>query len=484
MKKNSGVSCLKKGNKIFFTGIGGYSMSGLAEICLEKGFTVAGSDLEHSHRTEHLEAIGIKVYYGHDVDNIKEFAPDCLVYSAAVPKNNPELIQARSQGSSVMERSYFLGEVNRRYKRVINIAGTHGKTTTTTLASLMLEEAGLDPTAHIGAMVSSWDSTVRIGKTNDIFVSEACEYNSSFLRFYSTTAAILNIDHDHLDCFPNIEDVIDAFVLFANTLSDKGTLLIPAQAPHMDQFLKQLRKLRKDLGLDMPRLVTFGLEDDLFEGKAPDFQIKNFTLLEGLPNFDCYIDGKFAVAFEMQIPGEYNALNALAALACAVLHGADPASCARVVENFHGADNRFNYLGNFLGARVFSDYAHHPSALELAYRAAKNLTEGKVWAIFQPITYHRVIGLFHDFTKALLPCDVSILFEVYSSRESDNRGFSSRMICDEINKMGGSSLFCQSFEELVHYLESRVSKDDLILFMGPERMQDYAGSLAQEQTEK
>ncbi len=471
---------LDPSQKIFFTGIGGYSMCGLAQICLKKGFTVSGSDREVSHRTRQLEDMGVRIYYGHSADHIEDFLPDRLVYSVAVPTDNPELVRAMELGIPVTERSYFLGAINRLYGKVINIAGTHGKTTTTTLCSLMLERSGLDPTAHIGAEVKSWNSTVRVGSNSDIFVSEACEYNSSFLRFYSTTAAVLNIDHDHIDCFPTIEDVVDAFVRFANTLPDDGILIIPAFDRNIPLFLKLLRKFRRDAGRELPEIITFGYRTDRIEGEMPVFCITNYKLCKGYPEFDVLMRGSYLCHVKLVIPGEYNALNAVAAIACSVMNGASPRACEEVLADFRGADNRFNLRGNYLGAKVYSDYAHHPSAIRAAYHAARDITAGNVWTVFQPITFQRAIGLFHEFVEALSECIFSFLFEVYTSRETDNRGFSSRMICDEINLVSKTekSIFVEDFDRLRSVLTERIKPGDTVLFMGPEQMEIFSDMLA------
>lgn len=468
---------LNKGDKIFFTGIGGYSMCGLAQICHKKGFIVSGSDNEISHRTALLENEGIKVYYGNKASSVEEFNPDCLVYSVAVPTDNPEIVKAHELGIQVIERSYFLGGLNRLYEKVINIAGTHGKTTTTTLCALMLEASKLDPTAHIGAEVSAWGNTVRIGDNSNLFVSEACEYNSSFLRFYSTTAAILNIDHDHVDCFPTIEDVIDAFVRFANTLPDEGQLVIPTFDNHIPLLIKLLRKMRKDAGRPMPKIITFGRKGETLEGKIPDFFAANYRLIDGYPDFDVYIKGKLEGHARLVIPGEYNAMNALAAITCSVLNGASIKECIDVISSFYGADNRFTLRGKYKGAKVYSDYAHHPSAITVASGAAHDITNGDVWVIFQPITFNRAVALFEEFVNALSNCKNSILLEVYSSRENDAKGFSSKLISDRIIANGGNSIFASDFSEIKNALDEHVKPGDVILFMGPEKVKGYADRL-------
>ncbi|MHB1483217.1 MAG: UDP-N-acetylmuramate--L-alanine ligase [Saccharofermentanales bacterium] len=471
---------LKAGDRIYFIGIGGYSMCGLAQICHQAGYIVAGSDKEASHRTAHLQELGIEVFRGHEGHNIEDFRPHCIVYTAAIPRDNQELSRARELAIPAYERSEFLGGIDRLFSKIINISGTHGKTTVTTICALILEASSLDPTAHIGAEVQAWGSTVRIGKTHSIFVSEACEYNSSFLQFASTTAAILNIDHDHIDCFPTIEDVIDVFARFACTVPPEGNLVIPSAGANVMRMLDQVRARKEALSEAMPAVVTFGREEDLFEGKKPDFYMTYYHLLDGYPTFDVYMYGKFYCHIDMVIPGEYNAMNALAAIACSVLNGASKKACVKVLSDFHGADNRFTDCGKYLGATVIADYAHHPSAIKVSFEAAKSITHGNVWTVFQPITYNRAIGLFDEFVKELSECNFSMIFEVYTSRETNDNGFSSKMICDSIIEAGGRSVFITSYEELKKELGARVAPDDIILIMGPEGMKQYAQRLVKE----
>lgn len=475
---------LKAGSKIYFVGIGGYSMCGLAQICHKADYIIAGSDKEISHRTRQLQELGIKVYPSHNSDNIKEFHPDCVVYTVAVPLDNPELITANELSVPVYERSMFLGGINRLFDKIINISGTHGKTTTTTMCSLILEQAGLDPTCHIGAEVKDWGSPVRIGNRHNLFVSEACEYNSSFLQFTSTTAAILNIDHDHVDCFPTIEDVITVFAKFALTVPSSGYLVIPSFDSHIPAMLKILQDEKNLKGEKMPVVITFGREFDfinLSNGDKPDFYISNYKTVNGYPVFDVFYNNEFFTHIELVIPGEHNALNALAAIACAVLNGADANSCAVILNEFMGADNRFSIRGEFKGAKVVADYAHHPSAITVSYLAAKAIAgEHNVWTAFQPITYNRAIGLYDEFVNALFNCPDSFIYEVYTSRETSNFGFSSEMISDAINKSGGKSHFLKTYEELKSNLETLVSKGDVILIMGPDGMKKFADRLANE----
>lgn len=472
---------LNKGDRIYFVGIGGYSMCGLAQICSKAGYVVAGSDKEASHRTEQLQNLGIQVFLGHDGRNIRDFQPKCVVYTAAVPKDNPELSAATESGIPIYERSSFLGGIDRMFEKVINIAGTHGKTTTTTMCALILEESRLDPTAHIGAEVRSWGSPVRIGKSHDLFVSEACEYNSSFLQFTSTTAAILNIDHDHVDCFPTIEDVVTVFAKFGSSVPSDGYLVVPAFDSHVPAMLEQIREYKKLNSARMPAVITFGRDTDLFRNSKPDFYCSNYKMLDGYPTFDVYVNGGYYCHIDLAIPGEHNAMNALAAIACAVLNGASKEACVSVLAGFHGADNRFSERGEYKGAKIVADYAHHPSAIRVSYQAAVNVSKGHhVWTAFQPITYNRAIGLFDEFVDALYHCPFSMIFEVYTSRESNALGFSARSFSDRIVQMGGQSVFLEGYEEFKEQLDKHVQPGDIVLIMGPEGMKQFADRLVKD----
>ncbi len=478
---NFAFNKIKKGDLIYFVGIGGYSMFGLAQICTSLGYKVCGSDAEKSKRIFQLEDSGIKVFSQHSSSNIDYCNPHLIVYSAAVSQDNPELIRGRELDIPEYERSYFLGSINRLYHRVINIAGTHGKTTTTTMCSLILEESKVDHTAHIGAMVESWGSTVKISNLSDLFVSEACEYNSSFLRFFSTTAAILNIDLDHVDCFPTIDDVINIFVRFAQTVPDNGFLVIPAFDPNVFKMMERIKSEKSQNGnIYLPEIITFGRETDIYDNNTPVFCIKNYRLLEGYPSFDVFFKGTYYCHIDMVIPGEYNAMNAVAAIACAVINGADAKACEKVLSSFHGADNRFSIRGKYKNANIISDYAHHPSAISAAYNAAAEITKGKVVVVFQPITYARAKGLFDEFVKSLLPCPDSIILEVYTSREKSGNGFSSEHICSKINSMGGTSHFARNYEEVNSFINDLINEFDTVLFMGPEILEEFADRLVKE----
>lgn len=463
---------LSPGARIFFIGIGGISMSGLAEIAQAAGFVVAGSDRHLSERTEYLAERGVRVFEGHKAEQLLGFNPELVVYTAAIPKENPELSAAFEAGLATIDRAAFLGWINRRYDQVINIAGTHGKTTTTAMCSLLLIEASQDPTVHLGAELEQFHTTVRIGQQGRLMVSEACEYKNSFLKFYSTVAAILNVDYDHVDCFANLDEVIDVFAQFADNLPDGGHLVLPAFDPHVRTMLDRLQQKRAASGRAMPRLVWFGLEQDQAE-----WQALNLDYIDGLPHFDVYHQGQFYAHLELLIPGQHNVVNALAAIACAHLCGGTPAAAEQALNNFRGAEGRFTRTGIYRGAQVVADYAHHPAAARATLAAAATIPHNHTWVVFQPLTFSRTQILFDEFVDALKDCEFVLFAEIFSDRETRRDYVSSRQLAARINELGGHAQFCNDFTEIRTELDKRVSPGDLILVLGPENIRSLADQL-------
>lgn len=478
---HSVLSKLKPDASLYFVGIGGISMCGLAELTKAQGYNISGSDLHASEHTEHLQQIGIPVKIGQTAANIEQARPDLLVYSAAVPLDNPELLRARELGIPCAERGDFLGWLTREFSRVINIAGTHGKTTTTAMTSLILLENGCEPTVHLGAQFAPFgDSTVHLGKASDLLVSEACEYKRSFLHFVSTTAVILNIDGDHLDYFGTIDNVIQAFAVFADQTRDGGDLIVPFNGPHMDQMLQQLQDIRRQEGRPLPRIYTFGGKAPGGQAAQPDIYYDNLIYVKGLPHYDVIKDGQFFAHIELNVPGLHNVMNSLAAIAAAAANGADAAICAKVLAEYQGAEGRFTHKGNYKGAAVITDYAHHPTAARVTLEAASRVPHHKLWVVFQPLTYGRVKVLFDDFVSVLKPlADVSLV-EIYSDREKETLGMSSRLLVQAINAAGGHARFYDGYPEVHEHLKAVVKPDDMILFLGPEDVRAYGDRLVRE----
>ena len=445
-------------------------MAGLAELALAHGCSVAGSDLLDGPRTQRLSRLGATVWTGHDARRIDAFQPDLVVYTAAIPEDNPERKRTREKSIPSCTRAAFLGAINREYEQVINIAGTHGKTTTTAMCASILLQSGLDPTVHLGADVPALDASVRVGKPGGIMVSEACEYQRSFLSFYSTTAAILNIDFDHVDCFRDIDDVIDVFACFAGLIPEDGTLILPAFDAHVADMLQRMRQGDRPL----PRLVTFGQPEDTLDGKSPDVVCRNIRITDGYPSFDVWIRGTLFTSIQLRVPGEHNIMNALAAIACAQENGATAHGASTALNAFTGAEGRFDIRGSWHGATVVSDYAHHPSAARATLRAAQSYPHKDLWVVFQPLTYSRTRVLFDDFVDALLPAPFTIFAEIFSDRDRGDGTVSSRYLADAINENGGTAVFADDFNGILELLAPRVHSGDLILVLGPEDIRQFA----------
>lgn len=472
---------IPSGAKIFFVGIGGISMCGLAEITLDQGYQVFGSDMHASEHTDHLKALGVPIVIGQKADNIDQVMPDLIIYSAAVPLTNPELVRARELEIPSVERGLFLGWLTREFKKVINVAGTHGKTTTTAMIANILLSSDLNPTVHLGAKLSGFgESTVHIGESGELLVSEACEYHNSFLSSISTTATVLNIDADHLDYFGSIEKIIETFAEFSTQVQADGHLILPYKGQYIDEMCLELERLNARDGRGLPPIVYYGQKAaGVSSQDQPTIYFDNLTYINGLPDFDIYWEAKFYTHVHLNVPGEHNVQNALAAVACSILNGAKPEAVQEALENFMGADGRFSHRGHYKGAEVVVDYAHHPKAVELTLAAAETIPHNKTWVVFQPLTFNRTKILFDEFVNALLASPNLLLVEIYSDREQDDLGMSSRLLVEAINDRGGHASFCEGYDAVKAILDANVSENDLLLFLGPEDVRNYGSRLVE-----
>ena len=455
---------LKKDAKIYFVGIGGISMSGLALLSKGYGFKVGGSDNHPSERTESLAHQGITIYNSQEAENIDEFDPDYIVKTAAVLPHNKELARALEKNITVFDRSEFLGIITNSYKNVINISGTHGKTTTTSMTSMMLIEEGLDPTVHLGAPFDGIGGTIRQGGGRELLVSEACEFKRSFLEFRSTTAAITNIDHDHVDCYPTLDDVIDVFARFIEKVDEGGNLVVTGTDKNIKEAIA-----RSDRNVNV---ITCAAEEGDY-----DFKALNITYEEGLPAFDLYIMGENAGRVNLKVPGGHNISNALIASACAYLNGASPESIISALNKFGGADGRFTIKGMYKGAEVVVDYAHHPTAARVTIDAAMHMPHKNVLVVFQPLTFNRVKPLFDEYVESLLPCRKILFSEIFSDREINDGTISSKDIADAINAKGGNAEFYADKAELVRRIDELINPGDMILILGPEDIRELGNEL-------
>ncbi len=434
---------------VFFMGIGGISMSGLAEILLSEGFQVSGSDRQKSHLTEALSKRGAVVYYGQKKENLVS-NPDLIVYTSAIKKDNPEFIAGKELGIPFLTRAQLLGQMMKNYKIPIAVSGTHGKTTTTSMLSQILLDADKDPTLSIGGIFQAIGGNIRVGGA-DYFVTEACEYTNSFLSFFPKIGIILNIEEDHLDFFKDIDDIRHSFHEFARLLPSDGTLIINGDIPDVREITDALSC----------RVITFGAS------ASCDYVPSNIAYDEfGHPSFDLKEPGGKTSSYALNVPGLYNVYNAAAAIAAARLLDIDNHIIREALSAFRGTDRRFEYKGRMNGITIIDDYAHHPTEITATLHAAENYPHKTIWCVFQPHTYSRTKAFLSEFARALSIADKVVLADIFAAREKDTLGISSRTLQEEIRKLGHECFYFPSFEEIENFLLENCTKDDLLITMG------------------
>lgn len=437
-----------KNKKIHFIGIGGISMSGLAAVLLNSGFKVSGSDSKDSAILEKLRTEGAEVYIGHSKDNIKDV--DLVVYTAAIPASNPEIIEAKEKNIQLMDRAEFLGHIMKGHKYNVAIAGTHGKTTCTSMLSHVTLTADLDPTILIGGELDVINGNFRIGKS-EYFLTEACEYQRSFLKFFPYVGVILNIDADHLDCYKDIDDIADTFEKFSNIIPNDGYLVGYGD----DERVKNIIK-KADCNT-----ISYGFNDDV------DVTAKNIVFNKmGCATFDVVKDNKTLFSLSLKVPGKHNVLNALASVCVSLIFNIDPKYVIEGLGKCTGAHKRFEYKGEKNGVTVIDDYAHHPTEIKATLNTAKKIEHNKVYCVFQPHTYTRTKTLFDEFTHCFNDCDELVLMDIYAAREKDTGLVSSDELGDAIRKTGVKCTNVHSHEEAVEYVKSKLVDGDLLLTVG------------------
>lgn len=434
---------------IHFIGIGGISMSGLAEILMGEGFTVSGSDAKESPLTKSLEAKGAKIFYGQRASNIMD-STEAVVYTAAIHPDNPEFAKAKEKNLPMLTRAQLLGQIMRNYDTPIAISGTHGKTTTTSMVSHILLEGKCDPTISVGGILPAIGGNIRVGES-ETFVTEACEYTNSFLSFFPKISIILNIDADHLDFFKDLDDIRHSFRRFAELLPSDGTLIINADIPDYQEITKELPC----------RVVTYGLEQEA------DYQAKDITFDKyGHASFTVYKNGRKTGSYYLRVPGMHNVSNALASIALGHLLGLSEEVIIKGLGSFTGTDRRFQYKGEVAGVTIIDDYAHHPTEIEATLHAAGNYPHQKIWCVFQPHTYTRTKALLPEFAKALTLADHVVLADIYAARETDTLGISSEDLQKCIQELGTPCEYFPTFDEIENFLLENCSRGDLLITMG------------------
>ena len=437
---------------VHFIGIGGISMSGLAEILLKEGFPVSGSDSHASALTEHLERAGARICIGQAASNIPE---DCklVVYTAAIHPDNPEYREAKRRGVPMLSRAELLGQLMRNYQTSIAVAGTHGKTTTTSMIASILLEEDADPTISVGGILPSIGGNIRVGGS-EVFLTEACEYTNSFLHFFPTIGIILNIEEDHMDFFKDLNDIRRSFRRFAELLPVEGLLIINSDIPDYEEITE---------GLSC-RVVTFGSSPDA------DYRAENTAYdTFGHPSFDLIRktekDGR-RPRFSLKVPGEHNVCNALASIALADALRIPEETVEKGLLSFTGTDRRFQYKGEVNGVTIIDDYAHHPTEIRATLHAAAHYPHRELWCVFQPHTYSRTKAFLKEFAEALSLADHVVLADIYAARETDTLGISSRDLERELAALGADVYYFPTFAEIEKFLSEKCMHGDMCITMG------------------
>jgi len=438
-----------KNKKVHFIGIGGISMSGLAEILIKNGYTISGSDMKSSHITNKLKEDGAQIYIGHNGDNIKDV--ELVVYTAAISPENPEYIRAKELNIPLMDRAEFLGDIMKGHKYNVAVSGTHGKTTTTSMLAHITLNEDVDPTILVGGELDAIGGNVLAG-SSDYFITEACEYKASFLKFFPYIGTILNIDADHLDYYRDINHIKETFIKFINIIPKEGYLVANIDDKNVKAILHN-----HDYKCT---ILTYGLNDGMLKAKNVSYNAL------GCATFDAYKDGHMLFQISLNVPGQHNVLNALASIGTALILNFSKSSITSGLSSFRGTHRRFELKGTKNGVTVIDDYAHHPTEIKATLSAAKNYPHNKIFCVFQPHTYSRTLSLFEDFSDSFFNMDNLILADIYAAREKDTGVISSNMLGDRIREKHVNCVNLHSFDGIVDYLKINLKKGDMLLTMG------------------
>lgn len=443
---------------IHFIGIGGISMSGLARLLASRGFTISGSDWKESDLTKELESLGIRVSIGQRASNITNDI-DLVVYTAAVHSDNEEFCAAQAQNIPLMPRSVLLGQIMKQYPYSVGIAGTHGKTTTTSLLSVLLLAGELDPTITVGGVLDLIGGNLRIG-SGRYFVAEACEYTNTFLSLYPTDVIVLNVEEDHLDFFKDLNDIRASFAKYVNLVPAEGTAYVNGEIEDYASLF----------GNASCRVASYGILDGTTSLENPSspytYAAANVTYdNHGCGSFDFIAENKFLGRVQLGVIGRHNVSNALPSIALALKYGVSMETIIRALPSFTGTRRRFEYKGTLGGITIYDDYAHHPTEIRATLSSA-NCGQKRTVTVFQPHTYTRTKALLPEFADALSLSDVVVLAKIYAARETDTLGVSSQTLADEIAKKGKEVYYFDSFDEIENFLLQFCTEGDLLITMG------------------
>ena len=447
-------------NKTFhMIGIGGISMSGIAKILLSFNAKVTGSDIAESKITKELIELGANISYGHNPEMIDN--ADVVIYTAAIAEDDLELVAAKKQNKKVFERAEFLGELSKEYTNCLCIAGTHGKSTTTSMVSLIFLEASKNPTIQVGAMLSQINGNTYIG-SKDYLIMESCEFVDSFLHFHPTSAIVLNVDNDHLDYFKNLDNIKKSFKSFLNLLPSNGFAIVNNDDENSKTIYDETKAT----------IVSYAIENDA-NYKAANIKVDDF----GFYTFDIYKDNNFLVNIKLNIHGKHNIYNALAAVALSNKYIDDTEAIKKGIESYKGVGRRFEFITKYKGALVFDDYAHHPTEINATLNSVKEIKHNKSWAVFQSHTFSRTKDHLDEFADILSKFDNIVIAKIYPAREVNTFNVSESMLVDKIKVTNKNVIYIDNFDDIVSYLDEHIEKNDLVVTIGAGPINEVAYKL-------
>lgn len=429
---------------VHLIGIGGSSMSGIAEYLKTSGKKVTGSDRELNHNVLKLKDLGIDIALGHSKDNITN--PDLVIYTKAASDDNPELIEAKNKNIKIIERAEFMGLLTRHHKNSICISGTHGKSTTSSMIALTFLEDEKDPSIQVGAVIKNINSNNRCGKS-DFFILEACEYKDQFLEFNPKVEVILNMDADHLDYFKTFENIKKSFRKYVSLLPEDGLLVLNADDENVLELKNHTRA----------KVITYGIN------KEADYRATNISFDEnGCASFSVHDK-----TFTLSVKGTHNIYNALATIAVGEYYNLSLDSLKVGLKSYTGVKRRFEYLGSIKNnILVYDDYAHHPTEIETTYESVKKTKHNKSWAIFQPHTYSRTYEHLHEFADILKKFDNIIIAKIYAAREENIYGIKEDNLVELIKKENPNVIYLDEFDDIEKYILKHVDDNDLVISIG------------------
>lgn len=437
-----------KYSHIHFIGIGGISMSGLAEILLNEGYKVSGSDAKNSDIIKKLKTLGADIHINHSNKHVN--GADLVVYTDAISKDNEELMEAINNKIQVVDRATFLGALMKNYKNSIAVSGTHGKTTTTSMIATIFHHSTLDPTILLGGTLTEIGSNIKIGNKDHI-LTEACEYKGNVLKYFPTLAIILNMEEDHLDYFKDINHIVDNFIDYAKNIQDDGFLIINTDDKNSKKVIEETKA----------QVISFGIDN-----KA-DYYAENISFTsEGYPKFILNIRGQSLYPVTLNVMGIHNVYNSLASIASAQTLGIPIETIITSMMKYNGTHRRLEFKGIVNDVKIMDDYAHHPTEIKASLDALKNSNKNHIWCVFQPHTYTRTQLLLKDFGRAFSQADKVIIPDIYAAREKNNGSIHSSNLVDELINNGVDAQYMSSFENISNYLLEHAEKGDIVVTMG------------------